>query len=139
MSSFHCPSTLGPSCPQGDDYANPEAAASGSLREPNPLYHITERSANRKTGDMLVTTTDARSCPESCPLGPSGNAACYALGGPLAKLVTASCAWTGLARIAQADANAANARGRMDHDACMPAPERGIRKPPSDEGGEPAL
>ena len=61
------------------------------------------------------------------------------LGGPLAKLVTASCAWTGLARIAQADANAANARGTMDDDARMPAPECGIRKPTSDEGGEPAL
>lgn len=43
--------------------------------------HITLKSDNRKTGPIPVTTTEARSCPASCPLKGSG---CYAEGGPLA-------------------------------------------------------
>lgn len=42
--------------------------------------HITLVSGNRKTGPIPVTTTEAKSCPTSCPLKGSG---CYAEGGPL--------------------------------------------------------
>lgn len=47
--------------------------------------HLTLKSSNKKTGPIPVTTTEAGSCPESCPYrrtaeGPNG---CYADYGPL--------------------------------------------------------
>lgn len=42
--------------------------------------HLTFRSANAKTGPIPVSTTEARTCPPSCPLRDKG---CYAKGGPL--------------------------------------------------------
>ena len=42
--------------------------------------HITLKSNNVKTGPIPVTTTEAKSCPTSCPLKGSG---CYAEAGPL--------------------------------------------------------
>lgn len=42
--------------------------------------HITLVSSNRKTGPIPVTTTEAKSCPTSCPLRGQG---CYAEAGPL--------------------------------------------------------
>lgn len=46
-------------------------------------YHFAFKlkSRNAKTGDMPVTTNDARTCPDACPLKASG--ACYAKHGPL--------------------------------------------------------
>ena len=44
------------------------------------LFHVTKKSANIKTGDILVTTTDEKSCPPACPFKGSG---CYADSGPL--------------------------------------------------------
>ena len=43
--------------------------------------HITVKSSNKKTGPIPVTTTEASSCPPSCPFI---NAGCYAKSGPLA-------------------------------------------------------
>jgi hypothetical protein len=43
-------------------------------------YHITLKSNNRKTGDMVVVTSSRDTCPSVCPFRKSG---CYALGGPL--------------------------------------------------------
>jgi len=43
--------------------------------------HITPVSSNRKTGRIPVSTTDAATCPPSCPLQGGG---CYAKSGPLA-------------------------------------------------------
>ena len=39
------------------------------------------KSRNKKTGPIPVTTTERKSCPDSCPLKKNG---CYADGGPLA-------------------------------------------------------
>ena len=44
------------------------------------LYHITEKSSNRKTGPIPVTTSSYNSCPDTCPFKGNG---CYADGGPL--------------------------------------------------------
>lgn len=38
-------------------------------------YHITQKSDNVKTGPMPVTTSSAKTCPDSCPLKTGG---CYA-------------------------------------------------------------
>ena len=43
-------------------------------------YHLTAKSANRKTGCMPVSTSPAQTCPASCPFKGNG---CYAEGGPL--------------------------------------------------------
>lgn len=42
--------------------------------------HLTPKSSNAKTGPIPVSTTEANSCPPSCPLRDKG---CYAKGGPL--------------------------------------------------------
>lgn len=42
--------------------------------------HLTSISGNAKTGPIPVSTTEAASCPPSCPLRSRG---CYAKGGPL--------------------------------------------------------
>jgi hypothetical protein len=42
---------------------------------------LTFRSANKKTGPIPVTTSDADTCPDACPLKAGG---CYAKSGPLA-------------------------------------------------------
>ena len=44
------------------------------------LYYITEKSGNRKTGPIPVTTSSYNSCPDTCPFKGNG---CYADGGPL--------------------------------------------------------
>ena len=44
-------------------------------------YHITLKSSNAKTGKIPVTTSDARTCPDSCPLKLSKT--CYAKSGNL--------------------------------------------------------
>jgi len=44
------------------------------------LYHITEKSTNKKTGPIPVITSSRNSCPEVCPFK---NYGCYADGGPL--------------------------------------------------------
>lgn len=43
-------------------------------------FHIAQRSANGKTGLMLVTTSGASTCPPACPFRRSG---CYGDSGPL--------------------------------------------------------
>jgi hypothetical protein len=43
-------------------------------------FHVTPRSANAKTGPIVVTTSAAKTCPPACPL----KRTCYAKGGPLA-------------------------------------------------------
>ena len=43
--------------------------------------HITPRSANAKTGPIPVTTSEASTCPSTCPFIGKG---CYAKSGPLA-------------------------------------------------------
>jgi len=43
-------------------------------------FHIVEKSSNRKTGPIPVTTSPVETCPTSCPLKNNG---CYAEGGPL--------------------------------------------------------
>ena len=43
--------------------------------------HLTLKSANVKTGPIPVSTTEATTCPPSCPFSGGG---CYAKGGPLA-------------------------------------------------------
>ena len=43
-------------------------------------YHITPRSANAKTGPIVVTTSGGETCPPACPL----RRTCYAKSGPLA-------------------------------------------------------
>jgi hypothetical protein len=45
-----------------------------------PHFHVTPRSANAKTGPIVVTTSAAKTCPPACPL----KRTCYAKGGPLA-------------------------------------------------------
>jgi hypothetical protein len=45
------------------------------------MYHITLKSANKKTGPIPVTTSTAKTCPDACPFKAGG---CYAKGGPLA-------------------------------------------------------
>ena len=45
------------------------------------FIHITEKSANKKTGPMMVTTSGRDTCPDTCPLKKNG---CYADSGPLA-------------------------------------------------------
>lgn len=42
--------------------------------------HLTFKSSNAKTGDIPVSTTSAKSCPDNCPLKKAG---CYGDGGPL--------------------------------------------------------
>jgi len=44
-------------------------------------YAFSRKSRNVKTGDIPVTTSDSRTCPNACPLKESG--ACYAAHGPL--------------------------------------------------------
>lgn len=53
------------------------------------FLHVTPKSANAKTGAILVTTTSADTCPDACPLkrdatDPTRPGPCYAKGGPLA-------------------------------------------------------
>jgi hypothetical protein len=43
-------------------------------------FHVTPRSANAKTGPIVVTTSAAKTCPPACPF----KRTCYAKGGPLA-------------------------------------------------------
>lgn len=43
-------------------------------------YHITPRSHNRKTGNIVVTTSSNHTCPSACPFKGAG---CYAECGPL--------------------------------------------------------
>lgn len=43
--------------------------------------HLTLKSRNEKVGPIPVSTTEAQSCPSTCPFKKSG---CYADGGPLA-------------------------------------------------------
>ena len=45
------------------------------------LVHITQKSSNKKTGPIPVSTTEESTCPPSCPFINSG---CYAKSGPLA-------------------------------------------------------
>ena len=42
-------------------------------------FHVTPKSSNAKTGDIVVTTSTATTCPEACPL----KRECYAKSGPL--------------------------------------------------------
>lgn len=44
-------------------------------------YHLTKKSANRKTGPIPVSTTSSDSCPQACSFRGNG---CYAESGPLA-------------------------------------------------------
>lgn len=44
-------------------------------------FAFARKSRNAKTGDIPVTTSDAKTCPDACPLKASG--ACYAKHGPL--------------------------------------------------------
>lgn len=44
-------------------------------------FAFARKSRNTKTGDIPVTTSDAKTCPDACPLKASG--ACYAKHGPL--------------------------------------------------------
>ena len=46
-------------------------------------FQFTERSSNKKTGPIAVTTTSKDSCPKSCPFMGNG---CYAESGPLGML-----------------------------------------------------
>jgi hypothetical protein len=43
--------------------------------------HLTPKSSNAKTGPIAVTTSDARTCPVTCPFYDGGG--CYAASGPL--------------------------------------------------------
>jgi len=47
---------------------------------PNPSFHLTPKSTNRKTGLIPVSTSCRSTCPDSCPL----KKVCYAKHGPLA-------------------------------------------------------
>lgn len=51
-------------------------------RENTMQTHLTLKSRNVKTGPIPVSTTDAASCPVSCPFNNGGG--CYAASGPLA-------------------------------------------------------
>jgi hypothetical protein len=44
------------------------------------LFHITEKSQNAKTGEIVVTTSSKKTCPPACPFRDNG---CYAASGPL--------------------------------------------------------
>ena len=44
------------------------------------LFHITEKSQNAKTGEIVVTTSSKATCPSVCPFKNNG---CYAASGPL--------------------------------------------------------
>jgi hypothetical protein len=44
-------------------------------------FNLTVKSRNEKTGPIPVSTSDAKTCPDNCPLKKSG---CYGDGGPLA-------------------------------------------------------
>ena len=46
-----------------------------------PKIAVTEKSGNKKTGPILTTKTEKKTCPKSCPLY---DVACYAQYGPLA-------------------------------------------------------
>lgn len=48
---------------------------------PNYQVHLTLKSRNEKVGPIPVSTTEAKTCPTSCPFKKNG---CYADGGPLA-------------------------------------------------------
>ena len=45
------------------------------------MYHVTPKSQNQKVGDILVTTSSAATCSDTCPWKNNG---CYAEHGPLA-------------------------------------------------------
>lgn len=47
----------------------------------NIKYRVTQKSRNKKTGPIMVTTSEQKSCPAACPLKNNG---CYADSGPLA-------------------------------------------------------
>lgn len=44
-------------------------------------YHVTQKSSNKKTGPIMVTTSSANTCPDTCKLKDNG---CYASSGPSA-------------------------------------------------------
>lgn len=44
-------------------------------------YHISKKSANRKTGKIVVITSSCDTCPDNCSF--KNNNGCYAYGGPL--------------------------------------------------------
>jgi len=67
-------------------------------------YLITERSANLKTGPMMVTTSEAKTCPTACPFK---NAGCYAKGGPLGML------WKALSGAPDGATTVQNGRGKV--------------------------
>lgn len=46
-------------------------------------FLITEKSRNRKTGPIMVTTSESKTCPAKCPFNGTG---CYAQKGPLGYL-----------------------------------------------------
>jgi len=50
-----------------------------------PLFHLTPKSANAKTGPIPVSTSSAVTCPDACGFKrtAAGVAGCYADGGPL--------------------------------------------------------
>lgn len=45
---------------------------------------LTLKSANKKTGNIPVSTTTAKTCPNTCPFNNSNTGGCYADSGPLA-------------------------------------------------------
>lgn len=57
-------------------------------------YLITLKSSNKKTGPIMVTTSDQATCPSVCPYKANG---CYADAGPLKRL------WDALSRTAAGD------------------------------------
>jgi hypothetical protein len=46
-------------------------------------FHLTEKSANAKTGPMAVSTSSKITCSPSCPFLPENGGGCYAQSGPL--------------------------------------------------------
>ena len=47
------------------------------------FFHLTEKSANAKTGTMAVSTSSKATCSPSCPFLPENGGGCYAQSGPL--------------------------------------------------------
>lgn len=45
------------------------------------MFHLSQQTRNSKIGNIHVSTSDARTCPDSCPLKGKG---CYASSGPMA-------------------------------------------------------
>lgn len=45
--------------------------------------HLTEKSTNKKTGKIPVSTTEQNSCPSTCPFNTKNVGGCYAESGPL--------------------------------------------------------